>query len=178
MDHPSLKAPLRFESSTSRFHSRRSPLNCALYSTEVHQPRRAFDCAHGQYSLCKCNPAAVALHTFEKVWVRYRSYNRRTLGHEHTCLYNEVRYQGHRSYLFAQHYEVDWKWKSQQIYGRLFQGRGGEAIMRLSQRPGHPHCEMWVWGDHVRKHVPQCQLAYKRHCNTQYPVYTHRCGQP
>nr|XP_054928827.1 uncharacterized protein LOC126534377 isoform X2 [Dermacentor andersoni] len=119
-----------------------------------------------------------ALHTFEKVWVRYRSYDRRTLGHQHTCLYNEVRYQGHQSYLFAQHYEVDWKWKSEQIYARLFQGRGGKAIMRLSQRPGQPQCEMWVWGDHVRKHVPQCQLAYKRHCNTQYPVYTHRCGPP
>ncbi|XP_070377489.1 uncharacterized protein [Dermacentor albipictus] len=78
----------------------------------------------------------MALHTFEKVWVRYRSYDRRTLGHQHLCLYNEIRCQGHRSYLFAQHYEVDWKWRSQKIYARLFQGRGGEAIMRLSQRPG------------------------------------------
>ncbi|XP_037576163.1 uncharacterized protein LOC119458392 [Dermacentor silvarum] len=145
-----------------------------------------------------------ALHTFEKVWVRYRSYERSTLGHKHTCLYNEVRSHRQTSYLFTQHYEVDLKWRSQQVYASVFQGKRGETVMRLSQRPGtygvdhtlvfwHPvehcfvftrifegkrHCEMWVWGDHVRKHVPQCQLAYKRHCSPQYPVYTHACGPP
>uniref|UniRef100_L7LT27 Putative group i salivary lipocalin n=1 Tax=Rhipicephalus pulchellus TaxID=72859 RepID=L7LT27_RHIPC len=145
-----------------------------------------------------------ALHTYQKIWIRYRSYEKHSFGHKHKCVYSEVRMYDLRHYLLTQHYEVDGKWRTMQNYATLFQGKGGEPVMRVSFKPGkygvdhrlvfwHPvehcfvftrgvegtnQCEMWVWSDHVRKHVPQCQLAYKRHCIAQYPVYTHACGNP
>ncbi|KAL1476017.1 hypothetical protein MTO96_036841 [Rhipicephalus appendiculatus] len=145
-----------------------------------------------------------ALHTYQKIWIRYRSYEKRTSGHKHSCVYSEVRMQDLRHYLLTQRYQVDWKWRIVQNYATLFQGKSGRPIMRLSYKPGihgvdhllvfwhdvehcfvflrnvegTKQCEMWVWGDHVRKHVPQCQLAYKSHCVPQYPVYTHACGNP
>ncbi|XP_075721447.1 uncharacterized protein LOC119168099 isoform X1 [Rhipicephalus microplus] len=144
-----------------------------------------------------------ALHTFEKVWIRYRSFEKRTLGHKHKCVYSKVHKYNSRHYFLIQHYEVNGKWRTTQSYATLLQGKGGDPIMRLSYRPGKHgvdhhlvfwhavehclvftrdvggtnQCEMWVWGDHVRKHVPQCQMAYKQHCLAQYPVYTHACGK-
>ncbi|XP_075721448.1 uncharacterized protein LOC119168099 isoform X2 [Rhipicephalus microplus] len=118
-----------------------------------------------------------ALHTFEKVWIRYRSFEKRTLGHKHKCVYSKVHKYNSRHYFLIQHYEVNGKWRTTQSYATLLQGKGGDPIMRLSYRPGTNQCEMWVWGDHVRKHVPQCQMAYKQHCLAQYPVYTHACGK-
>nr|XP_050037612.1 uncharacterized protein LOC126534381 [Dermacentor andersoni] len=144
-----------------------------------------------------------ALHTPQKVWIRYRSFERHTSGHKHTCIYNEIRSLRPMSYLIIQHYEVDWRWRSQEAHALLYERRPG-PIMRLSQKQGtrgieytllfwHPvehcavfhrpyegknECEMWVWGDHVRGQVPQCYLAYKRHCSVQYTVYTLQCGNP
>uniref|UniRef100_A0A131Z4A7 Lipocalin n=1 Tax=Rhipicephalus appendiculatus TaxID=34631 RepID=A0A131Z4A7_RHIAP len=142
-----------------------------------------------------------ALATAQRIWTRYRSYDRCTGGQSHKCIYNVVSNQGYNHYLITQSYKVSGTWRRQQFYGGIYETKSGPK-MQLSPRRGEPgveytlvfwdniehcavftlktkcalECEMHVWNDHVEKHVPKCQLAYKHHCTgQQYGPYSKQC---
>ncbi|XP_075721451.1 uncharacterized protein LOC142764802 isoform X3 [Rhipicephalus microplus] len=125
--------------------------------------------------------------------------------HKLRCIYADVRRQGGRHYLYAQHYEVQGQWHSQMFHARARQSPRMHPVLRIKSRDGRTRydytlrflsrkeecaiftvrlpeksmCEMQNWDDHVWRHVPSCQMAYQKYCpGKQFPIYTRQCSPP
>ncbi|XP_075721450.1 uncharacterized protein LOC142764802 isoform X2 [Rhipicephalus microplus] len=119
------------------------------------------------------------LNTKEKIWTRYRSMDLGSKEHKLRCIYADVRRQGGRHYLYAQHYEVQGQWHSQMFHARARQSPRMHPVLRIKSRDEKSMCEMQNWDDHVWRHVPSCQMAYQKYCpGKQFPIYTRQCSPP
>ncbi|XP_037499588.1 uncharacterized protein LOC119373608 [Rhipicephalus sanguineus] len=144
------------------------------------------------------------LHTHEKIWTRYRSFEVGPKHNYHRCIYAEVRptEQGH--YAYAQHYEFGYRWISQMLVAEVFESRTKHPVLRVKLKNGRTYdyhlvfwsdlercavftisvngkrrCEVQVWNDHVKYHLPRCQMTYKRYCpGNEFEIYMRHCSPP
>uniref|UniRef100_L7LR47 Putative group i salivary lipocalin n=1 Tax=Rhipicephalus pulchellus TaxID=72859 RepID=L7LR47_RHIPC len=145
------------------------------------------------------------LNTHEKIWTRIRSIDIGPKGRRLRCIYAEVRRKDNHRYVYAQHYEVQEQWISQMFNAEVLLSPTKQPVLRIKRRDdrkyydytllywsrteqcaiftvplsGKPMCEMQTWDDHVWRHVPSCQMAYKKYCpGKQFPIYTRQCSPP
>ncbi|XP_075554619.1 uncharacterized protein LOC142587462 isoform X2 [Dermacentor variabilis] len=144
------------------------------------------------------------LHTYGKIWSRYRSFEVGRTTQRHKCIYAEIRRNQLGQYVYGQHYEVGHNWISQLFDAEALENQAKEPVFRIKLKKGRhqydyilrfwspveqcavftislqgkPECEMQVWEHHIKKSVPMCQLSYKKYCVKQFPIYTRQCEPP
>uniref|UniRef100_A0A1E1XV96 Putative lipocalin-2 25 lipocalin n=1 Tax=Amblyomma sculptum TaxID=1581419 RepID=A0A1E1XV96_AMBSC len=147
---------------------------------------------------------AEALDTRQKIWLTYRTYQRKTSGELHRCNYVVRTKREGYSYEFDQHFMYGPTRDDQHFYIDINRGSEGEPVLLVKNRTASPgvlytmrfwdarhhcfvltatlddktQCEMHVWDEDIQKleTLYDCMQDFERLCGgKKFFLYTSDC---